>query len=266
MSTTPTALTDPAALPDWRASLPEDMRDNAVLKDVKDVPSLAKRLVDAQSFIGSAIKMPKADAAQEELDKFYTRLGRPETPDKYDLKRPEMPEGVGYDEELETHFRTMAHKAGLNNRQVQGLLDSYNAIQLQRITAADAQMKQSTEETTKALQQEWGAGFEKNLNLAMNAVQTFGGEELKKELDATGLGNHPLLIRAFAKIGEKFSEEMLVLGDQPIADSSSIATIKAKREAVMKSPAFMSRIDNQEHREAIAENERLTKQLMDAGA
>jgi hypothetical protein len=38
----------------------------------------------------------------------------------------------------------------------------------------------------------------------------FGGDELKQVLNESGLGNHPALFKAFAKIGKAMSEDTFV--------------------------------------------------------
>jgi len=98
---------------DWRTSLPEELRTEKSLEKYKSVPEVAKAYVEASKLMGNAVHMPKADATQEEFDKFYARLGRPESPDKYELKRPENPAGGQWDEGLEKEFRTAAHASGL---------------------------------------------------------------------------------------------------------------------------------------------------------
>ena len=48
--------------------------------DIKDLESAATTLVHQQKMIGSRIPIPKTDEEKVEL---YTKLGRPETAEKY---------------------------------------------------------------------------------------------------------------------------------------------------------------------------------------
>jgi hypothetical protein len=50
---------------DWRANLSDDLRSSKGLESVKDVESLAKQFLDAQSHIGNSIRIPGEDAGQD---------------------------------------------------------------------------------------------------------------------------------------------------------------------------------------------------------
>ena len=52
---------------DFRSSLPEDLREEASLADIKDVGSLAKSYVNAQRMLGSSIRIPGQDAGEEQM-------------------------------------------------------------------------------------------------------------------------------------------------------------------------------------------------------
>jgi hypothetical protein len=81
----------------WKASLPEDLRKEKSLEAIQDVSSLAKSYVDAEKIVGGSIRIPKEGADQKEWDAFYSKLGRPESPEKYEVKRPMLKDGVSWD-------------------------------------------------------------------------------------------------------------------------------------------------------------------------
>ncbi len=104
-ATQDTTLTvDPVTSVDnWRETLPEDIRDDKVIQETKDITSMAKRLVDANKFISKSVRLPD-DGDTSGMDELYNKLGRPETVEGYDVKRPDLPEGMKYDEGLEKSF------------------------------------------------------------------------------------------------------------------------------------------------------------------
>jgi hypothetical protein len=55
-----------------------------------------------------------------------------------------------------------------------------------------------------------GEAFNQSVTLANRAIGEFAPPELRKVLDDSGLGNHPLLIKTFARIGKKMSNDNLV--------------------------------------------------------
>lgn len=66
--------------------------------------------------------------------------------------------------------------------------------------------------TTKADKEIGGDKLAENLAIATK-VRDLGGPDLVKVLDVTGLGNHPAVIKAFAKFGRMLSEDKFVAGD-----------------------------------------------------
>jgi hypothetical protein len=55
-----------------------------------------------------------------------------------------------------------------------------------------------------------GEAFNQSVTLANRAIEEFAPPELRKVLDESGLGNHPMLIKTFARIGKKMSNDSLV--------------------------------------------------------
>ena len=71
---------------DWRSSLNDELKNNPTIQNIKDLESAANTLVHQQKMIGSRIPIPKTDEERAEL---YTKLGRPETSEKYSFTIPE---------------------------------------------------------------------------------------------------------------------------------------------------------------------------------
>lgn len=192
--------------------VPEDIKSNSEmmkpLESVKDISSLIKGYVHAQKQIGKAITVPSAEAKPEDWDSFYTKIGRPESPDKYEVKRPSDSK-LPYDEGMEKKFLATAHKAGLNKRQAQGVLDWWNQEQ-----ESQYQQRQQTQENAEAeLKKEWGQNYDSKVALAQRGLKRYGDENFVKFLEETGFGNHPLVIKVFAKIGENGRETPAPGGD-----------------------------------------------------
>lgn len=260
MSTASTALTAPpegGAPQDWRTSLPEDIRGEESIKNFKDVADLTKGFIETKKLVGNATKIPKADAKPEEWDTFYSKLGRPESPDKYDFK---LPEGITADEALMKEFRTAAHASGLQPRQAQGLLDWFNKNQGERM----ASYTKTMEEGVGKLKGEWGGKFDEKLSVASRAVKELGGDELISLLEETGLGNHPTLVKFFAKLGESTMEDKIIVGDTSSGDQQSKDAILMKIAEIQndpKHPVNDIRAPYDERQAAIRQLSELYKQL-----
>ena len=245
---------------DWKASIPEDLQNEPSLADIKDVASLAKGFVHAQHMIGSdKVAIPGTQASQEELDNFYNKLGRPETVDGYEAPTENMPE-IPYDNELQTMFFEEAHRIGLNKQQA-GALIRWQAEQAQAsIENGNQQAEINLEKAQDAMRKEFGKAYEEKMDLAKNAALEFGGDELMKVLDATGLGNEPAVIKAFANIGKAISNDEIIGGGGRQGFMMSPAEAKAQIANMKRDPNFMaSYTDNGHvaHKESVAEMARL---------
>ena len=216
------------APPSWRDEVPEDYREEKTLSKYQTVGDLAKGHVHLSRMMGNSVKIPGEDSTDEERNDFYTKLGRPETADKYEYERPDMPEGMAYDENSETAFKQLAHDQGLTQQQVGSILDFYNKFALDSQIDQKLHMDEAYFKGEAALQKEWGMkGYDRNVSIAQRAMKEFGGPELEKLLSEDPRGSHPALIKAFYKMGLKSQEARPLDAEH---DSSFLDVSSAQKE------------------------------------
>jgi len=209
-----------AEVTDWRAGLDESLRGEKVFETIKGKdwneagPLLAKGYLEGQRYAGQSIKLPGKDAKPEEIAAVRDKLvkhglieGPPESPDKYEITGDDVVPA-----EAAKGFALEAHKLGLTQKQMAGVLDYYKRT----LGEGQAELAQSRKQVEDELQKEWGpAGFKKNVTLARRAVLEVGGKELLEKLETTGLGNDPVLVKMFARVGALLAEEGSIAGDVP---------------------------------------------------
>jgi hypothetical protein len=192
---------------DWRTNLPDPIRSEKALSTFKDVGSLAKSYLEMTKLQGNSIRLPGPDAKEDDWNRIFTKLGRPEAPDKYEVAWPENVPGVfEWSDETKSEFLAEAHKAGLNNRQVQNLLD-WNA---RSATTIRRNVEALGEQTVSELREKWGGNYERNISVSQRAAQKLGGQELIDILESTGLGNHKVFIELFHRIGKMMIEDEMM--------------------------------------------------------
>lgn len=169
---------------------------------MKDFPGLAKQFVDSQKMIGGSVRVPKDDAPQEEWDKFYAKLGRPESADGYQFPLPEVPHGE-WNKDAVSSFKKAAHGLGLTPRQAQGLMTMYADMERQAVK----QRGGATEARIGELKAEWGEAFKNNLAIAKSATRQLFGQKFIDMLNKTGLGDDPDLIRGMVRVGKDLMED-----------------------------------------------------------
>ena len=182
----------------WLATLPEDLRGSPSLSRYSNAESLARAYLNAERMIGSEkVPIPRDETDTEAWDRYYKAGGRPEEPTQYAFARPkaeEMPEGVAYDEQMETWWRQSAFEAGLSKRQADKLYEQYRDRFYSQV---DASHKIESEQVTKAkveLQRDWGNEYEARRQLARAAFAEMSGD-LQEFARNSGLVRMPSFVK-----------------------------------------------------------------------
>lgn len=124
-------------------------------------------------------------------------------PEKYELQ---LPEGFSLDPQVMTEFEPVLRELNLDNAQASKLAGLYGQLR-QSEAAAYGETVQEWGKQAAADPEIGGKAFTENVELARSALATHGSPELKGLLDSTGLGNHPEVIRFFARVGKTIPKE-----------------------------------------------------------
>jgi hypothetical protein len=228
---------------DWTSGLTPDLKQLVETKGYKSPADVVQAYAHAQRAIGAdKIPLPK-DGVWDDVAR--SKLGIPKSAEGYQLRRPDLPHGVAYDEAFEKAALPVAHKLGLTPQQVQGLLDFYAGHQGQAFQTALRGRSGEETQSIAALQQEWGGSYDAKVSAAARAARYFGGQGLVNFLNESGMGNNTELVRTFAKIGSMMTEDTLKIGK---SQGFSMTPDEARREAnkLMASEAYTKR-DHAEH-------------------
>jgi hypothetical protein len=132
-------------------------------------------------------------------------------PEKYELA---LPEGMTLDEATFAAAEPVLRELGLNNEQATKL-----ATVIAEVRASEAEaFVQQVQEWGKATQADpeiGGRALEATLTEGRKALAKHGSPELRALLDSTGLGNHPEVVRFFARVGKTIpAEDSVVTGER----------------------------------------------------
>ena len=226
----------PAPQTSWKDSISEEYRADPNIEKFTEIDALAKSYINATKMIGQdKVVIPTNNSTEEHWDEVYNKLGRPESADKYSLDAKS--EVVNFDDTAIKSFAEQSHKLGLNNKQAQGILEFYKnnmegTAQQSKIDTETAQAQAEQE-----LRQEWGRDFEGKVKQAgALAKANINAEVLDMTLsNGTRLGDHPEIIKGFAKIAGMMSEDKIVATESENVDTktdieSEIASITNDRE------------------------------------
>ncbi len=214
------ATPEPAtpAAPAWTDGMDADTLGLIETKGYKSASELGKAYVHASSMLGTPanqlVKIPSDPDNTEQMGNFHRQLGRPDTPEGYDLPKVEVPQGQ--ENVLEPAFRKAAHDAGVSQKHAHALYQWYVGHAAGVQTQNQASRDQQSQLADIELKQEWGAEYDANMAHAKRFASVFGLAEdwLSQVEDAAGTKG---LYKGAAKIGRAIAEHKFADTDDPEA-------------------------------------------------
>jgi len=206
----PTTETQPVAKT-WKEAISEEFRNDPNIEKFTEIDALAKSYINATQMIGKdKVAVPNKNSTEDQWNEVYDKLGRPESADKYSLNAKS--EVVPIDDNAIKQFAENAHQLGLNNKQAQGILEFYKNNMEGMAQQAKVDTETAQAQSEQQLRQEWGREFESNVKKAgALAKANMNPEILDMQLkDGMRLGDHPEIIKGFAKIAGMMSEDKIV--------------------------------------------------------
>lgn len=199
----------------WRANLPEELQKDPSLESFKDETEMismpinvAKSFIHTKKMVGAdTIKIPKTD---EEWSDVYTKLGRPETQELYNLSSPEginpaLKDMIGKDSEW---FRELAHKQGLSDNQATALFQEYAKRVSDTYSKTITQSEDETMNNEIQLRTEFGSAYEGKNILGDRALEKLGGSGFMEFAKALGLSKHIEFNRFKFALGNMMAEDL----------------------------------------------------------
>lgn len=215
---TPAQSTDAKGAPpaaDWAMDLPEDIKKQLAGR-FKSPADLAKSYTALEHSLGKNIQ----DMTSEEREKLVKRLGRPESPDAYELSNVTMPEGMTRDPEFDKGFKELVFKVQAMPLKEQAKY--YHEYFLQDSAKKYAGMRANIAKVFDAseteLRKSWGLDFDTNMALSQK-VAKIGGDEMVQWLNS-GPGKLAVLRKWMFAIGKLMSDDTLESGSLVPRESS----------------------------------------------
>jgi len=230
-TTAPVATPTAQPTSSWKDSISEEYRNDPNIEKFTEADSLAKSYINAVKMIGQdKIVIPTKNSSQEAWDEAYAKLGRPESADKYALDAKS--DVVPFDETAIKSFAEQSHKLGLNNKQAQGILEFYKNNMEGSAQQAKIDTETAQSQAEQQLRQEWGRDFEGKVKQAgALAKANINPEVLDMTLsNGTRLGDHPEIIKGFAKIANMMSEDKIVATESE--NVNTVADIESEISAI----------------------------------
>lgn len=262
---TPPTATPPAAAPsgtptDWRATLPESIREDATLKKYKSVDDLAGAYINAQKLIGgNKMIVPNENTSEDEWKDIFKKLGVPEKVDDYKVK---FKDGSTIQEDFVKDFQATAHKLGVLPKQAQALAEWFSDINLGSEAKIKAQAVESLKQTQADLKKEWGNAYQVKINRATKVLMENGGKELVDHFNSMGWGADKKALSFLAGLGDLLYKEDGIVpggGGDPALTPKEIQGEINKIMGDSKHPYYLK--DHPGHKAAVEQVRQMHEQL-----
>ena len=248
-----TTTTGTQATP-WNAGFDEDTQAYVGAKGWQSPVDLLTSYRNLEKFAGGSkaiVELPGEDADPQKINEFYAKLGRPDSPDKYDLKMP-----ADADPKVTEFYKNLAHKHGLSAKQAVGLYGEWNEFITGLGQQSEADMQATSEREVLDVKKEWGQAFEQNLDAGRRAAAALGYDQAKQDAMEAKLGTAETL-RLFATLGSKMGEDSFAGGEREGSSFAlSPATAKQQIADLKMDNQFMAKYLNGD-KDAIAKMTRL---------
>jgi hypothetical protein len=197
----------------WRAGLSDDLKAHESVVPYKTVSEFAKahietanKLKDTEGKLTNSIPKLSENATQEERNRFFNSLGRPEKPEGYQL------EGGDKDKEAALQpWKQDFYELGLTDAQAKGLKAKWDGRINQLVEAHQAKVQKEIADTSTALKTELGDKYDASIELASRLWKQWGKTEVDfdkafaSETSQTRVTMIRFLLNVAAKTGEDVS-------------------------------------------------------------
>lgn len=223
-STTETATTTTQAFDrdGWRSQYKSwvDGVEDASLKDFgsrfTSPEDLLKTATEQRKELSTRIKVPGADATDEDKAKFRKAIGVPEKHTDYEVALPEGMELTDAEQPLVEAMRQRALEAGVPKEAFKAFTEGYFQLQKASEDAINAELKAFAERSQEQLKKEFGPELEGSLNAANDLIAKLNvpdfewliKQPIKLGNQTVQLGNHPAMMQLMAKLGKRGGEAM----------------------------------------------------------
>lgn len=149
---------------------------------------------------GRGVIWPKDENDVDGWKSIYTKLGRPETPDGYDIKLPE-----GTDDSYLKSILPALHEAGVPKAKMQKILETHQSFAEQFKQRQEDEWAETSTKQFESLQKEWGNDFDKKSEMARRAIRMAGVTKEQAESIERAIGVDTAA-KLFSMFGESYVE------------------------------------------------------------
>ncbi len=200
---------DAGAQGHWADGLSDDLKSSATLRQFKTSEDSHRAHLSLEKKMGAGndnlLTIPK-DGDSEGWSALFSKIGRPDSHEKYTFPKPENVDADDIDEVMEAQLARGFHAANLTVKQAEQLYNVLMSADEDQLTRLKGEVQKKNDASTAALKAEWGPAYGNNLGLAQRAFAQFP-ERLQTLLAESGYTSDIDYIKGFHKFGQFLGED-----------------------------------------------------------
>jgi hypothetical protein len=212
------------AKPELEALKKELQADPSLLERLpKNQTEVFKAMRAAQGTVAKALIRPDKEAPKEQWDQYRKAAGIPEAPEGYVFDKPDLPEGMGYNEGMEKWLRATLHTNHVPAAEAKAIFSEWTKVQVARYEQARAKNKADFEACTTKLKETYKDDYDIRVAGMSAALKAFATKGFIEKMKSQGLDNDPDTIETWVNIGKRLMPDPVRLG------SNSGASVESDR-------------------------------------
>lgn len=220
----------------WTGRLPEQLTDySKTLAKFKSPIELMHSYANLEKEFSKKsvpIKMPDAEATEEDWSAYKQAIGANFKPEDYGLKRPDNVAEDQWNGAVADRATQVASKYGIPTKALHELVDVYNDSMKDVMVRAEQMQAKQFEDTMGALKKEWGNDLNSNLQRAQRAALAVGLDP-----NDASIGNNPAIIKALTRVDALLGEDKTKISGV----TSTAQTYQEMYDSVLKSGDYMGK-------------------------
>lgn len=244
---------------DFSDGTPDAIQTLLDSKKWTNVEQLAKGYSELEKFKGVAsgdhLVIPQNEDDVEGWNKVYSKLGKPESADKYEFTNET---GVEIGDELMSAFKEFAHKENYTQKQLAGAVQ----FQLEAVKASEEIATQQSQErkdgNIEAMKQKWQDKY----NTTQTKIDAIAEKlQVKSFLEEMGIDKEPEIVNMLLTIANSDSEDNLNPDGNPAPAAKGL---QEQMKDIMVSDAFKDKF-HVDHKKVMVDYMDLNRKIANSG-
>lgn len=189
----------------WQEILPEDLREEPYLKEVKNLEGISRSVVSARKMVGAnKMTIPTEASSEEEWDNYHKIGGRPDTAADYNYVRPEALPEEHWNQDFANAAQEILFKGGASKKLADALLELNVQTTIATLKAKVEAEQTAYKEAEIAWHKECGNAIEQKTHLGNIAI-----DQGVRKTERVGTESHEVVDEEFrARLTEKFGNDI----------------------------------------------------------